>query len=64
MHLSTTEDEMKRFVFVIEVDPVSLRTEKQMVFAKDFRAACERIDSILFAWNVNPNNIKEIQEYA
>ena len=55
---------MKRFVFVIEVDPVSLRTEKQMVFAKDFRAACERVDSILFAWNVNPSNIKEIQEYA
>jgi hypothetical protein len=54
---------MKRFVFVIEKDPVSLATDKQMVFAQDFRAACERIQDILFAWNINAESIKEVQEY-
>jgi hypothetical protein len=54
---------MKRFVFVIETDPVSMKTDKQMVFAKDFRAACERVQDIMFAWDIKVENIKEVQEY-
>ena len=52
---------MKRFVFVFEKDS---KINKQMVFAPTFREACERIDSIIFAWNLNPQDIKEVKEYA
>lgn len=52
---------MKRFVFVFEKDN---KVNKQMVFAKTFREACERVDHIMFAWNLNPQDIKEVREYA
>lgn len=52
---------MKRFVFVFEKDS---KINKQMVFAKTFAEACERINHIVFAWNLNPQDIKEVKEYA
>jgi hypothetical protein len=52
---------MKRFVFVFEKDH---KVTKQMVFAKSFREACERVDAIMFAWNLNPQDIMEVREYA
>jgi hypothetical protein len=52
---------MKRFVFVFEQGD---KTTKQMVFAKTFREACERLDAIMFAWNLKTDDLKEVKEYA
>jgi len=52
---------MKRFVFIFEQGD---KITKQMVFAKTFREACERLDSIMFAWNLKADNLKEVEEYA
>ena len=52
---------MKRFVIVFEKN---FKITKQMVFAKSFREACERLDCIMFAWNLKADDIREIKEYA
>ena len=55
---------MKRFEFVILKDKITLKTERQLVFASSFEEACERVSQILFAWNIDLDNLMEIREYA
>lgn len=52
---------MKRFVIIFEKD---FKVTKQMVFARSFREACERLDCIMFAWNLSADDIIAVKEYA